>query len=142
MYLVRFGFNSYRNMPSSLHASNKKINLRVTPAEYTITLRHRYSENTLTMPNSQSPLVGSEDIGDIELSDAPPFGDSDIEEELKASSNGASKSIVTDKLPPKIEDMFDDDDDDTYGMSDGDDAKLFVETEAAMKFVPIGPKLS
>ena len=97
-----------------------------------------FSENSLTMPNSQGSLVSGEDIGDIELSDAPPFGDTDIEEELKASSNGASKSVVIDKQPPKIEDMFDDDDDDAYGMSDGDDAKLFVETEAAMEFVPIG----
>lgn len=92
------------------------------------------------MPNSQGSLVSGEDIGDIELSDAPPFGDTDIEEELKASSNGASKSVVIDKQPPKIEDMFDDDDDDddAYGMSGDDDAKLFAETEAAMEFVPIG----
>ena len=88
------------------------------------------------MPNSQDSLVNDEDI---QLSDAPPIGDSDVEEEA-ASSNGDLKSAVTEKSSPKIEDMFDDDDDDddAYGMSGDDDAKLFAETEAAMEFVPIG----
>ena len=95
------------------------------------------------MPNSQNSHE------DIELSDAPPIGDSDVEEEVmpKAPNNGVSKSIVTDKPSTKIEDMFNDDDDDddggdAYGMSDDDDIKLFAETEAAMQFVPIGPQPS
>ena len=113
--------NQFTRYPSKVAVLNKLVH-RQTPLFGVLSLP------PLTMPNSQHSPVNDEDI---ELSDAPPCGDSDVEEEvtLKASSNGVSKS------PTKIEDMFHDDDD-VYGMSGDDDEKLFEE----MEFVPIGPQ--
>jgi len=87
---------------------------------------------------------------DIELSDAPPIDegkndsapedDSNIEEDTKlkpkATSNGTSEPVV-EEIPAekksKVEDMFDDDDDE-YGMNDDEDARMFSETEAAIEY--------